>query len=63
MIKFLFSLVHPLATSVSSYRTYILNKRLFNHFSLVTKPGNTLHDKGVQIKGNNYFGRNSESIP
>lgn len=30
---------------------------------IVTKPGNTLNDKGVQIKGTNDFGRNNESVP
>ena len=30
---------------------------------IVTKTGNTLNDKGVQIKGTNDFGRNSERIP
>ncbi|MDA2480470.1 hypothetical protein ACS2TZ_13880 [Bacillus cereus group sp. Bce025] len=29
---------------------------------IVTKPGNTLNDKGVQIKGTNDFGRNSEPV-
>ncbi|MBM6649022.1 hypothetical protein [Bacillus sp. RIT 809] len=27
-----------------------------------TKPGNTLNDKGVDIKGTNDFGRNSEPV-
>ncbi|MES1052755.1 hypothetical protein FOA24_27060 [Bacillus thuringiensis] len=29
---------------------------------IVTKPGNTLNDKDVQIKGTNDFGRNSEPV-